>query len=144
MKQYYLIFDIKNINSSFESKITNTKYYFYDTGILNLFLINQDSAILENLIAIYLTNNANNKNSVFFYKDNIEIDFYIPETKPAIQVVYSISAQETLEREVNTLLKFNKFKKCNELNIITYDEEKPLNINNITIDIIPAWKFIIQ
>lgn len=144
MKQSYLIFDIKNINSSFESKITNPKYYFYDTGILNLFLINQNPAILENLIAIYLINNAKNKNSVFFYKDTIEIDFYIPETKQAIQVAYSISAQETLEREINALLKFNKFKKCNKLNIITYDEEKTLNINNITIDIIPAWKFITQ
>ena len=42
---------------------------------------------------------------VFFYNQNVEVDFYIPEEELAIQVSYSIDKSDvTLNREVDALL----------------------------------------
>jgi predicted AAA+ superfamily ATPase len=144
MKDSFLIFDIKNINSKFSNKMTNPKYYFYDNGLLNLFLINQEPALLENLVATHLMKTLANEDSLFFYNDNVEIDFYIPEKKQAIQVSYSISNQNTYDREVNALIKFDKYKKGNDLYIITFDEEKIIKLDDAIINVIPIWKFILD
>ena len=41
----------------------------------------------------------------FFYNQNVEVDFYIPEEELAIQVSYSIDKSDvTLNREVDALL----------------------------------------
>lgn len=144
LKDSYLVFTINNIDSKFSEKITNPKYYFYDTGLLNLFLINQAPSLLENLVALYLISNCE-KESIFFFNNNAyEIDFYIPEKNIAIQVCCSLNNEEAKKRETKALLQFSKFKECNKLFIITLDEETVIEKNNKTISVIPMWKILLD
>jgi len=144
IKDSFLLFTINNIDSKFSEKITNPKYYFYDTGLLNLFLINQIPALLENLVAIYLIQNCDNESIYFFNNNSYEIDFYIPEKNLAIQVCYSLSSEETKTRETKALIEFSKFRNCNKLFIITLDEEAEIEKDDKIIKVIPMWKILLN
>jgi len=126
-------------------KETYPKYYFTDNGILNLFLLDGNTALSENLVAITLLRKFGREDAVFFYNQNIEVDFYIPEIKTAIQVCYNLdNADGTFDREVGALLKIPKVLPCEKLLIITYEEEKTLQIDEKTIKIVPVWKWLLE
>ena len=67
------------------------------------------SAQLENLVAIELIRRFG-REKVFYFENNVEIDFYIPEEKLAIQVSMQVLDQiETREREIGAFLKLRNF-----------------------------------
>lgn len=143
----WLIMKLKNYTACLADKESNCKYYFIDNGILNLFLIDKDSMLLENLVAMQLFRKYGHDMSnerVFFYNDNFEVDFYIPEDTLAIQVCYSLSDEETLQREVNALKKLPKRLDCNRRIIITFDEETSFSDEYGTIEVVPAWKWLLE
>ena len=57
------------------------KYYFIDNGLLHIFLTDANTSLLENIVAIQLYKKYGNE--VYFYNQNIEVDFIIPEQKTA-------------------------------------------------------------
>ncbi len=141
-KDSYLIFAVRNYFSKFVDSETTPKYYFSDNGILNLFLINEDSRLLENLAAIGLKS----KNREFYYlkSADIDIDFYVPDSSTAIQVAYSINNISN-RREIDGLLKAKKkLPEIKKYKIITYEEEAVMNIDGIEIEVIPIWKWLIN
>ena len=143
----WLLMKLKNYTACLADKESNSKYYFIDNGILNLFLIDKDSMLLENLVAMQLFRKYGHDMSnerVFFYNDNFEVDFYIPEDTLAIQVCYSLSDEETLQREVNALKKLPKRLDCNRRVIITFDEETSFSDEYGTIEVVPAWKWLLE
>ena len=143
----WLLMKLKNYTACLADKESNCKYYFIDNGILNLFLIDKDSMLLENLVAMQLFRKYGHDMSnerVFFYNDNFEVDFYIPEDALAIQVCYSLSDEETLQREVNALKKLPKRLDCNRRIIITFDEETSFSDEYGTIEVVPAWKWLLE
>ena len=143
----WLLMKLKNYTACLADKESNCKYYFIDNGILNLFLIDKDSMLLENLVAMQLFRKYGHDMSnerVFFYNDNFEVDFYIPEDTLAIQVCYSLSDEETLQREVNALKKLPKRLDCNRRIIITFDEETSFSDEYGTIEVVPAWKWLLE
>lgn len=143
----WLLMKLKNYTACLADKESNCKYYFIDNGILNLFLIDKDSMLLENLVAMQLFRKYGHDMSnerVFFYNDNFEVDFYIPEDALAIQVCYSLSDEETLQREVNALKKLPKRLDCNRRLIITFDEETSFSDEYGTIEVVPAWKWLLE
>ncbi len=140
-KQSFLIFTIKNYFSKFVEKETTPKYYFNDNGLLNLFLNKEEPRLLENLVAINLWNNY--KGNVYYLKSqNLDVDFFIEETGTAIQVAYSITNIFD-DRETKSLVEAAKtLKEAKELVIITYEEEKELNMDGVKIQVIPVWKWL--
>ena len=143
----WLLMKLKNYTACLADKESNCKYYFIDNGILNLFLIDKDSMLLENLVAMQLFRKYGHDMSnerVFFYNDNFEVDFYIPEDALAIQVCYSLSDEETLQREVNALKKLPKRLDCNRRLIITFDEETSFSDEYGTIEVVPVWKWLLE
>ncbi len=139
-KESYLIFSISNSSNKFVEKESKKKYYFIDNGILNLFLFNQDTKLLENLIFLHL---YRKNDEIFFYKKNMEIDFYLPQKNELIQVSYDIWDSETEKRELRAIEKASKYLNCNKAIIITYDTEKVLNIGDMQVQVMPAWKFLL-
>ena len=143
----WLLFRLHNRASSFSEKETNCKYYFVDNGILSLLLVDPTTALLENFVALQLFRiygHAPDNERVFFYNDNVEVDFYIPEDEIAIQVSYSIAKdEETREREVKTLQKLPNVLPCNRRLIITYDEQQTIEDEYGKIEVIPCWKWVL-
>ena len=99
----WLIFSLENYASKLAEKVSNRKYYFIDNGLLNLFLIDPVTSLLENLVAITLRKKY--EDELYFYHQNIEVDFYIPAEKLAVQVSYSLKEETTRKREITALLK---------------------------------------
>ena len=142
IKETCMIFSIENIEAKLQDKISNKKYYFIDNGILNLFLLDPEISLLENMVAIYLYETYGE--DLYYYNDNIEVDFCLFEHGKAIQVSYSIQDDKTFERETKALLAYSKRFDCKELFIITMDEEKEINLDGNVIQTIPLWKMLLK
>ena len=144
----WLLLRLHNISAAFAERETNSKYYFVDNGLLSLVLVDPSTTLLENMVALSLFRkygNDKNNERVFFYNQNIEVDFYVPEDELAIQVSYSIEGSDTtVSREVGALQKLPKVLSCKRRVIITYDEEKIMEDKYGVIEIIPCWKWLIQ
>jgi len=141
----WLILRLHNINASFAERETNCKYYFVDNGLLSLMLVDPTATLLENVVALSLFRrygHDTDNERVFFYNDNVEIDFYVPEDKLAIQVSYSIADPTTKEREAGALSKFQKVHACDRRVVITYDEEGVIDDSYGKIEVIPFWKWV--
>ncbi len=142
LEEAYLCFPVSNFTDSIPQRETIRKHYFYDNGILNLFLVSPGPKLLENLVAIALYKKFGNR--LFYYNYNIEVDFFIPDERTAVQVSYSLSSPSTADREISALLKLNSYKPLQRLLVITYNDEKTITENGIAIEIIPVWKWLIE
>lgn len=135
-----MIFKVENYYASFVDKESTPKYYFMDNGILNLFIIDKETRLLENAVALYLKR----KGYDFYYikssKTGIDIDFYVPDTNELIQVAYSIDNLETEKREANNFLKWNDASSRNM--IITFNEKRTIELKDKTIDVIPIYELL--
>jgi hypothetical protein len=146
-EEAWLLLRLRNFASTLADKESNCKYYFIDTGILGLFLIDKDAMLLENLVALHLFrlygHDLDNER-VFFYHDGYEIDFYIPDDELAIQVSYSLRDEDTRKRETEALQKLPNRLPCARRLILTYDEEGNITDKHGTIEITPVWKWILE
>ena len=146
MEDAYLIFSIPNLISPLTEQQTIVKRYFADNGILNNFLVNGETKLLENIVAIHLNklyHNTEDETRLYYYNKNVEVDFCIPEAELAIQVSYTIDNADTYDREVGALIKFLKvFKKYHGV-IVTWDTERQITENGITVNVIPVWKWLL-
>lgn len=138
----WLILPIENELSKLAEKESQKKYYFIDNGLLNLFLVNPETSLLENLVALQLCRTYGKEN-VAYYKATQEIDFVVPDAQIAIQASYSVREPETLQREVAPLLSFARRHENWKLCIVTYDEERVIEEQGTRIDVIPAWKWLL-
>lgn len=138
MLDSYLIFSLQN----YASKKTSPKYYFMDTGLLGLMLLDCKTAQLENLVAVELIRRYGFEN-VYFFENNIEVDFYVPSENLAIQVSMQVLDDvDTLKRETRAFVKLNDFIPNTKCLLITNSEETTLKCDDIEIDMIPAWKWL--
>lgn len=140
MLDSYLIFSLQN----YAGKKTPPKYYFMDTGLLGLMLLDCKTAQLENLVAVELIRRYGFDN-VYFFENNIEVDFYVPSENLAIQVSMQVLEDvDTLERETRAFVKLNDFIPNTKCLLITNSEETTLKCDDIEIDMIPAWKWLLD
>ena len=140
----YLLFRNRNYVAKFAEKESTPRFYFYDNGILSLFLIDKPSALLENAVAVYLKRRYGDE--VYYFKSTqtgVDIDFYLPEESCAIQVAYNLETAE--DREIKSLLSFaTKTEGVKRLIIVTNEEERTITKDNLTIEVIPVYKFIME
>lgn len=145
-----LMFTIENYESKFVEKETNKKHYFMDNGLLNIFLTDPETSLLENICAIDLFRRYGTIDDnlveprLYFYNRNIEVDFYIPEEDYAVQVSFSLSKEDTKEREVKALIGLNKLHPLKKAEIVTFDEEDVIDVDELRIDVIPVWKWLLR
>jgi predicted AAA+ superfamily ATPase len=99
---------------------------------------------LENLVAVSLLRKYGREDAVYFYNQNIEVDFYIPDACTAIQVCYNLDNNEgTFDREIKALAKISEVLECRRLSVITRDTERVVEIDGKTIEVIPVWKWLL-
>lgn len=144
MNDSYLVFPVTNYLAKLVEKETSPKYYFMDTGLVGLMLLDCKSAQLENLVAIELIRRYGMGN-VFYFENNVEIDFYVPNEKLAIQVSMQVlEDMDTRERETKAFTKLRNFIPELKCLIITNSEEATLECDGIPISVLPAWKWLLE
>ena len=142
LEDTWLLFPLENYVSKLADKVSNKKFYFMDNGILSLFLMDPETSLLENLVAVTLKKRYGD--GLYFYHRNIEVDFYLDEAHKAIQVSYSLKDPETRKREVNALLKLAENVAVDDLCIITRDEEEMIVEGEKTIRVVPVWRWLLD
>lgn len=138
----YLVFGIPNFSDKLTEKETIKKRYFHDNGLLNNFLFEPETKLLENIVALTLKHQYGD--DLFFYNKNIEVDFFIPRINRAVQASYSLADATTREREIKALSKLAENYHLEKLEIVTWDEESTIEGQGVTIEVIPIWKWLLQ
>jgi uncharacterized protein len=143
----YLFFTLTKYDQSVKKQIiAPKKIYCIDTALvkLNSFRISPDNGrLLENSIFIELKRRGK---EIYYHQEKNECDFLIKEKDKitqAIQVCYKIN-NENKEREINGLIEALKKYKLEKGIILTINQEDKLEEDGKTIEMIPAWKWLLE
>lgn len=142
LEEGFLVYSLQNYALKFAERETKKKFYFVDTGFLNLFLFESGDKLLENLVFLELKRKYGD--DIFYFRDKFETDFYLPQQEQAIQVSYSLSRPETMKREIIGLKSTLKARNLKEGTILTYNEEDTIMQDGFEINVIPVWKWLLR
>ena len=84
---------------------------------------------------------------ISYYQERNECDFVIQREESVIrliQVTWSMEYNETREREIKGLLEASSATGCDNLLIITDDEENSFEVDGKRINVVPAWKWLLN
>ena len=146
VQNIYLALTLHKYDKSLTNKeLGEKKIYSIDIGLNNATEFKFSDNIgksLENAVFLELKRNYN---EVYYYRDsNSECDFIVNEKNSitqAIQVTYDMSDEDTRTREIKGLVNACKNFKLGNGVIITYDTEDEIIEDNISITLVPFYKF---
>ena len=148
----FLISKLQQYSDSFQkSERSLPKYYCIDNGLRDAVLLprsGDEGKKLENIVYLHLLRNLSVNEKLFYYKGQKECDFVVQsDTKitKLIQVCWDLSDDETRSREIEGLREAAGETGCRNLVIVTADSEEDINEQeDLTIKVIPAWKFLLD
>ncbi len=143
MTDTWLILPYENLYGKLQDKESNRKYYFTDNGLLHLFLVEANTALLENIVAVTLRRKYG-QGSYFWNSKNAEVDFIVPEEELAVQVSYSMTDDDTFKRETDGLIKLHSVQPVSKMMVVTMEEERIVEKDGLHIEIVPLWKWLLR
>lgn len=143
MTETWLILPYENLYGKLQDKESNRKYYFTDNGLLHLFLIDANTSLLENIVAVTLRRKYGD-GSYFWNSKNAEVDFVVPEEGLAVQVSYSMADTDTFKRETDAMIKLDSVQSITKMVVVTMEEESCVEKNGYHIELVPLWKWLLM
>lgn len=125
------------------------KYYFIDNGMRQNILLphsQDDGKLLESSVLLHLCRRCGELEKVTYFLKEKECDFVLQredQVLQLIQVCWQIEDNETREREIAGLLEAHMVTHCDNLSIITHQQEETIQQDGLTIHIVPAWKWML-
>lgn len=125
------------------------KVYVVDNGFVTSRAFNLSEnlgRLLENQVFIELLRKGyDTENTLFYYRsrNDKETDFVLrkgTKVERLIQVCYDLSNEKTLKREVSSLIECAGELHCNDLTVVTFDDERTIQQGDYTIHVIPINK----
>ena len=126
------------------------KYYCIDNGIRGAVLMPQshdNGKNLENTVFMQLNRSKLPSDKISYYQGDSECDFVLQRNDSVaqlIQVTWDMSDESTREREINGIWEASTTTGCNNLLIITKDEETVITREGKLNNVVPAWKWLLQ
>lgn len=126
------------------------KVYVVDNGFVSSKAFNLSEnlgKLLENQVFIELLHRGyDTEKSLFYYhsRNDKETDFVVREGNKVtglIQVCYDMSKEKTEKREVDSLVECAQELNCDNLTIVTWNEERLIDKKGYTIKVVPVEKF---
>ena len=150
LRQAYLLIGLQKFAFKNRERICNEKNYVIDTALISPskegFSEQNFGWRLENIVCIELFRRRNQTlNDVYYYKNGYEVDFVLVSDNRVvelIQVSVDISAQKTFNREVNALFRAGTELRCNNLTLITLNEDRTYTADNQTINIVSVLNWL--
>ena len=143
MAESLLILPYENLYGKLQDKESNRKYYFADNGLLHLFLVDANTSLLENIVAVTLRRKYG-EGSYFWNSKNSEVDFVVPEDGLAVQVSYSMADADTFKREIDGLIKLSSVQPVKRMIVVTMEEERIAEKDGFHIVLITLWKWLLE
>lgn len=125
------------------------KFYFIDNGMRAMVLLSQNEERgknLENAVLLQLERLRQDTDRVCYYQGSGECDFVVQREDTMtqlIQVSWSISDPDTRAREIAGLLEASMATGCDNMMIVTADEEDIIRTSGKEITVVPAWKWLL-
>ena len=150
--QAYLLKQLRKYSPKSSERIRNAKCYPIDVSLMNA---RKDAFAkvnlgwrLESLVYLALCRRYGTGYDIYYHKTNsYEVDFVVCHRATVVELVqvsYDISSEKTLNREISALIKAGKSLRCDKLTLVTAYEERDLDINGHTINICPAYKWLLN
>ena len=145
----YFLHSVKLFSPSVNKQNVNSKkVYCIDhslTASVSPGILDNRGHLLENLIFVHLRQRTEN---VYYYrtKKGQEVDFIWLEdqkNKNLVQVTLTLNDPLTRKREISSMCQAMDELSIRESTIITMDDEDSIEDNGKTINIIPAWKYLL-
>jgi predicted AAA+ superfamily ATPase len=147
LESVFLLFEVYKYDYSLKKQfVSNKKIFSIDNGLRNQVAFKHSSdkgRLLENMIFTELKRRRKN---VFYFKEKNECDFVLEQNNSVseiIQVCFQLNG-ENESREYKGIVEAAKIFNLKKGLLITYDQEKDLVMENIEIQIIPAWKWLLE
>ena len=147
----YLFFSLTKYEPSLVKESTgDKKYYCIDNGLRSVLLnphSEDNGKLLENAVFLHLRRNLRIQEELHYYKGKKECDFVVVEYDKVtrlIQVSYQMGDEETRKREVDGLLEAAQATGCRELTIVTMEAEAEWKEQDMSIHVVPAWKWMLS
>ena len=151
LKEAFLLLGVPKFSYKSRERVRNEKVYVVDVAFVSersgTFSTENTGWRLENTVYVELLRRYRPEYAdVFYYRDKQwEVDFVIAKSgkvEQLVQVSYDISAEKTLNREINALLKAATKFHCENLLLINFDEDREVEKNGYTIRMIPAAEWL--
>ena len=151
LREPYLFFYLPRYNNKL--KLMNKaprKVYVVDNGFVTAKAFEQSEnlgRLLENQLFVELLGRGYDVNKTLFYyrsRNDKEVDFVLRKAthiEQLVQVCYDMSSPKTEKREVESLIECGEELKCSNLTIVTKDDERTIEKNGFTINVVPINKF---
>lgn len=147
----YLFFYLPRFNNKLKlMKKAPQKVYVVDNGFVlaSAFNLSENlGRLLENQVFIELLHRGYDVEKTLFYyrsRNDKEVDFVTrkgAKVDQLIQVCYDMSSFKTAKREIDSLIECASELQCKNLWIITLNEEKLIEQDGYTIQVVPITKF---
>lgn len=147
----YLFYYLPRYNNKLKlMKKAPRKIYIVDNGFVcaKAFSLGENlGRLLENQVFIELIRRGYHTDTTLFYyrsRNDKEVDFVLRNgisIDCLIQVCYDMSSEKTLKREITSLTECADELKCNNLMIVTNNDERTIHKDGYQIRVVPVTKF---
>lgn len=126
------------------------KYYCIDNGLRSAVLVPQSGdkgKNLENTVFMQLNRKKLPSDKITYYQGVSGCDFVLQRNDKVIQLIqtsWDISDEDTREREVAGILEASLATCCDNLLIVTKEEEGVITREGKQINVVPAWKWLLS
>ena len=151
LNEPYLFFYLPRYNNKLKlMKKAPQKVYLVDKGFVaaKAFSLSENlGRLLENQVFVELLRRGyDTEKSLFYYRsrNDKETDFVTRNgnrIESLIQVCYDLSSPKTEKREVDSLIECAGELKCDNLYIITWDEERTIEKDGYVIQVVPVMRW---
>ena len=140
-----LLLSIENIVDRLRQKEGRRTYCFADNGFLHLLGRDDKEELLKNLVALELMRRHGSDGSVFYARDKVEVDFYLPGEERAVQVCADFNeASDGTRRRIRALERLSKILPVRKGTVVTLEEECRLETASGAVDVVPAWRWLLN
>lgn len=154
LTEAYLLFSLARYSAKAGVRLKSSKKaYVVDNGFITAKAVQHSPDIgklMENLVFTELVKRGNESNREIFYyrtRNDREIDFVLKKGMAVvelIQVCYEIINNDVEQREIKALVEAGKELSVKKLTILTWNEKRIVEKDDMNIEFKPLWEWLIQ
>ncbi|OGI60137.1 hypothetical protein A2641_03575, partial [Candidatus Nomurabacteria bacterium RIFCSPHIGHO2_01_FULL_37_25] len=154
LTEAYLIFPLIRHSTKAGMRLRSAKKtYVVDNGFVTAKAVQHSpntGKLMENLVFTELVKKGNQPGRELFYyktRNDREIDFVLKkgyQVMELIQVCYDITDADVEQREVKALVEAGKELNVSKLTVLTWNEKRAVEKDNMTIQFRPLWEWLFE
>ena len=154
LTEAYLIFPLIRHSTKAGMRLRSAKKtYVVDNGFVTAKAVQHSpntGKLMENLVFTELVKKGNQPGRELFYyktRNDREIDFVLKkgyQVMELIQVCYDMTDADVEQREVKALVEAGKELNVSNLTVLTWNEKRTVEKDNMTIQFRPLWEWLIE